>query len=237
MSKFREEEIESIQDYIALIDQIRDEEDLDKNYSDFLFRGQSEDWNLLPKLARVELKGEISKIEKIMINKFKRASTPFLEHAPESDWDTLALAQHHGLPTRLLDWSSSAIAALWFAVKDQPTKDYGVVWLLKPEVDDYLEDLRDPFSIKKSLIFRPRIVSRRISSQAGSFTVHKIDDNGFVVRLETHKEFSKKMTKIKIPSRIFSDIKYKLNILGVNSSTIFPDLVGLCQHLEWRYTK
>lgn len=237
MSTVRTETIESIQDFVGLIDQLRDEEDLDKNYSDFLFRGQKEDWKLLPKIARINVKGEIVNIEKIMMNKFKRAATPFIEHPIESEWDILSLAQHHGLPTRLLDWSNNAIAALWFAVKDPPTSDYGVVWLLKPETSDFIDGGENPYNIKKSLIFRPRIISRRISSQAGLFTAHKIDDKGFVVRLETHKTFKTKLLKIKVPHNIFQDLRYKLNVLGVNSSTMFPDLVGLCEHLEWRYSK
>lgn len=241
MPSYQTDQIDSIQDFVALVDEAKTAEEEKGNESDFLFRGQPQDWALRPKLARLSLKGEVQNIEKLILDKFRRASFPLAEFKPDDHWDLIALAQHHGLPTRLLDWSNSALAALWFAVKDSPLKvkgkkQDGVVWILKPEVDDYRTDKFGPLSNKITKIFRPRVVSRRISAQAGAFTVHKFNGDGHVIRLETHKQFSKKLIKITVPSKHFSQMRHRLNILGVNHSTIFPDIDGLCAHLQWRYS-
>ena len=233
------ERIESVEAFVAFVDQQKDASEKTGNHVDFLFRGQRRDLPLLPKIARLDLRGEITNIEKLIIAEFRRTSLPLSEFRPENDWDLLALAQHHGLPTRLLDWTYSALAALWFTVhKPSHNQENGVVWILEPDVEDFRIDteVHDPLSNKVTKIFRPKIMSRRISAQAGAFTVHRINEGGHIIRLETHKTFKNKLVKVVVPSQCFGRIRRGLNMLGVNSSTLFPDIDGLCAHLEWRYS-
>jgi len=192
METYREDSIKNVQGFVALIDKEKDMAENAGNDVDFLFRGQRRDHFLLPKLARISLRGEINNIENLIIDEFRRASLPLSEFQPIDDWDLLALAQHHGLPTRLLDWTYSALAALYFTVQDPPYKDEndipqnGVVWLLAPDVEDFRTDTDEfePLSNKITKIFRPKVISRRISAQAGAFTVHKINKNGRVVKFD-----------------------------------------------------
>ena len=183
MDSYREASISNVQDFVALVDKEKDAAENAGNDADFLFRGQRRDLPLLPKLARINLRGEINNIENLIIDEFRRASLPLAEFQPVDDWDLLALAQHHGLPTRLLDWTYSALAALYFVVRKAPYEDKegnpenGVVWLLAPSVEDFRTDTEEfgPLSNKITKIFRPKIISRRISAQGGAFTVHKIE--------------------------------------------------------------
>ena len=231
-------QIKNITQYLEIIRDLKEKRKKNKNYSELLFRGQNIDKVLLPKIARLNLKGDDTiKIEQLMLDEFKRAIIPLSEFQPHGEWDLLALAQHHGLPTRLLDWTYNPLVALWFAVFDIRTKENAVVWILNTDVEDFrcdtydIQPLSDNIWDKRIRIYRPKIISRRISSQNGVFSVHKINrDNKFITFNEN------KLTKIIIKPKHFSHIKEDLNILGINNSMIFPDIDGLCKHLEYRFT-
>ncbi|MFQ2048174.1 FRG domain-containing protein [Aeromonas veronii] len=236
--------IATLSQYIEKVEAIKSESEHNNNMAELLFRGQRQDHSLLPKLARLNLNGDIENVEKLMLDEFRRACLPLVEYQPENNWDLLALAQHHGLPTRLLDWTYSALVALWFAVQKEPHKEeYGVVWVLNADHTDFRDtkEFDDPLSNKITKIFRSRVVSRRISAQAGAFTVHKINNdknkNNQIVKFETHAQFKGKLTKLIIPAENFAPIRKSLMMMGVNHSTVFPDIDGLCQHLERRFSK
>lgn len=219
--------------------------------STIFFRGQGSDYPLLPSVARLRPKRDdldLLSVEQKLFRAFQRRSLPFLEMRPENPWDWLAVAQHHGLPTRLLDWSVNALSAVWFAV-ERPAKPTapGVVWVFEAK-DGPLEDRGDyvassrrsdaasPFTLERSCILVPRYVSKRIVSQGGYFTVHlSSHDEPHFHPLEDEEAFKDRLWKLVIPPERFPAIRHQLSRVGTNAMSIYPDLGGLCQDIKWRY--
>lgn len=217
-------------------------EKIERNCLDgtFLFRGQSQDKPLIPKIARIDkFKDSLNmlEVEQKMLNEFKRKSIPMLDRTPQNDWDWLAQMQHFGLATRLLDWTENPLAALWFAVRKPPkNSDPAVVWIFMPEGNDFIKSSTDisPFECNRTKVYQPNHITQRIVAQSGWFTVHKyFKDEKVFIPLDNNKLYKKKRIKLTIPTRLFSELRYRLNQCGINSATMFPDLDGLCQHIEW----
>jgi hypothetical protein len=238
--------IKTLSQFVGYIEAIKRKVETSRNQADLLFRGQPCDEPLIPRLGRLDLKGKLVKIELLIINEFERTSLPLTEFQPKDAWDLIALAQHHGLPTRLLDWTQSAYAALWFAVRtpfkpkpNSKSPERGVVWVFAPYVDAYRIDTEStsPYDNKSiTKIFRSRVISRRISAQAGMFTVHKIVDQKRFVALEKNSQYKNQLIKLEILPKSFAPLRKDLDMFNINHLSQFPDLDGLTKHLEWRYS-
>jgi hypothetical protein len=250
-------QIESVADFVEEVLALRERRSGRGNNFELLFRGQSAEYPLKPKLARRRVRGTtFEKLERLMFQDFLRTSTAFRTFEKGDEWGPLAMAQHHGLPTRLLDWTYSALAALWFAVRKpyepivkgagSSTKaklkntGKGVVWILCPDQDDYLPNPPEesPFSnATRTKIYRPRMTSPRIVSQAGVFTVHKLLEGGTSFgEFERNPAYTNKLVKFTFSGLRFPEFREDLHLLGVNASSMFPDIDGLCEYLAWHYT-
>jgi hypothetical protein len=192
---------------------------LDGNY---LFRGvTSVRHTLIPSVGRQRDGYNYSvNIEKALFDQFKREALPFLAARPQNDWEWLALAQHYGVPTRLLDWSESPSVSLFFAVWGNDDEDAGLYIIRRPNEVKALK--RHPFDVADVLFFYPGYVTPRLVSQRGLFTVHPDPEAPYA---------SREMQQIVIGKECKADFRRKLDSSGTHHAAIFADLDGLSRRL------
>lgn len=137
-----ETRVESVQEFVEVVCACRDEWIGGAEYFDLWFRGQT---HVSRKLQPTIFRYELIDSEDAIRDEFERRGPQYFSEPPPAQadyWDWYFLMQHYGAPTRLLDWTDSALVALFFALnsapknpkakEDEKDKEDAVVWMLNP---------------------------------------------------------------------------------------------------------
>lgn len=238
-------------------------EDLNRFRSPFAFRGMSTATHTLASsLVRLaQGRGDVNRLELALLRNFRKYARA--EGASgDSIWDWLALGQHRGLPTRLLDWTYSPLVALHFATEDPQEFDRdGIVWCvnfvganrrLPRQLQRMLQDEgSDTFTVEMLAAFKtlrdfdglakepfvafiePPAVDRRILNQLALFSLMSDASAGMDEWVGQHPDLCRRVV---IPAALKWEIRDKLDQSNINERVLFPGLDGLSRWLGRYYT-
>ena len=204
------------------------------------YRGQADYlWGLEPSISRINkpdfcydmLLRNWKGVEDYLIREFKNFSVPYLTTEPKNEFDWLIHAQHHGLPTRLLDLTTNPLKALFFAIENRDAwAQDGSVYMMSPKsISPNTENIHLGNQIQ---FLRSAHINERIAAQEGAFLLYPLDKSSLDKFGDVKNIYVNNLTKLKIPSERKPIFERELNKLGINHRTIYPGLDGISKTLK-----
>ncbi|MGR6838031.1 FRG domain-containing protein [Aliivibrio wodanis] len=248
-------EVKTLSEYIEVVERVS--KTFDCHSSDVWYRGISDDsYELVPGIKWRNIDEEV---HRDMVDEFLSGSVLYQDISQLTSFETYALMQHYGLPTRLLDWSLSPLTALFFALEQDEERERRVVWVLNPHIFNevtqgaenmiFSENLEDinvfeldrylPIPLKSeeselpdepiALFVRPS--NKRIASQQGGFTVHG-DISKPIDKYMIDSQTTDQMVKIEINGKnTRKNIQESLFTIGIREDHIYQDLGALSKRI------
>lgn len=154
------------------------------------------------------------------------------------------IGQNHGLPTRILDWTTNPLKALYFSVEDSrfSEKD-AALWAFRPK--GFFKSLNELYEIHGNNInlfisYYPDNLNPRISAQESCFTFFPLPENtnDKIIPLKdnsVYKDYVNSLVKLEIKKDKKNLIQEELKQLGISHRTLFPDLDGLSKSIRIEY--
>ena len=149
-------------------------------------------------------------------------------------WEILALSRHHGLRTRVMDWTTNPLVALYFAASEENGKD-GIVYFTDKGANYYyssevkemypFEKFGDDEKVEDGVFFKPSQISDRVRNQSAVLFVQTDP------RIPYKNE---QLGKIIINSDFKTQIIYQLDSFGINAKTLFSGMDGIAKYLNKR---
>lgn len=217
------------------------------------FRGMPDrGFALIPRLARshvrsllqsVHSEDDLFRLQRRLLGRFVRYAAQYHDHRnlggtleDERFGEWLCLAQHHGLPTCLLDWSLSPLVGLFFAARELPRCD-GVLWLmeLKPTAERQIETVH--LELNEELhrdadypqLVVPPAFARRIAAQQGRFTYTPFADA--LDTIKHHRTPWRFLQSCTVPADSKRQLLAELQQCAIHEGTLFQDLDGFARYL------
>lgn len=216
----------------------------------WVFRGHSIfDWELLPSCGRAphysssepprphEIRSRYNPPPDLgRFNHWRKLASAYRESLPQNDFECLALAQHYGLPTRLLDFSDNILVALYFACESNFDSD-AALFAYMPQLFIDIEDCNF-YDIPESGLLKVRPFDQRFLQQGAQFMFFKdpaipLKNQELPVEMSELLEVSgipnASLIKFKIPKESKVHHLSALKRIGISRRSLFPDLEGLSQ--------
>ena len=231
-----------------------------------VYRGDGDaSWPLLTSLDKLggrESPHSKADLEEHILRNFIRYSRPHFTTPPINEWEVMVAAQHHGLPTRLLDWTYSPLVAAHFATVSGQGDSDRAIWRLDwksvhrffglPELALLIQDLEGilggnrpmtPWSLFSgqkdskpfACMFEPPSLNPRIVAQSATFTLCSDKRVPFDRFLEGHG-LGSALTKFIIPAREAARFRDQLDLVSVDERRLFPDLDGVAAEIRRYYS-
>jgi hypothetical protein len=261
----REHVVHSLGEFIDVVTPREPDPQTGRRRDTGVYRGGSDSERpLLTSLDRLgERPHSKADLEEHILRNFIRYSRPHVDEArPHNDWELLITAQHHGVPTRLLDWTYSPLVAAFFATRESHdrTQRDRVVWRLDwqrvhrhfgfPPLALLIQDLEalsredqafTPWKLFASrngkpfaCMIEPPSLDARIVSQGATFTLSSTTCQSFDEFLrEQHLEDA--LTKYVFPKESVNRIRDQLDLVGIDERRLFPDLDGVAAAIQRYY--
>lgn len=199
-------------------------------------------------------------LEEHLLRNFIRYSRAHLHSPHANEWELLVTAQHHGLPTRLLDWSYSPLVAAHFATANEQHDSDRVVWRLDwhrlhehfklPKLALLIEDLQTLFDGERpftpwrlfqaktdtfACLIEPPSLNPRIVAQSAVFTLCSDKQQSFDAFL-SQQGLEETLTKFIIPAAEVRRVRDQLDLVGLDERLIFADLGGVAARMRRYYS-
>ena len=263
----REIRIQSLGEFVNCVTPELPDPATGRRRDDGIYHGSSD--NAAPLLTSLDRLGGTNPphtkadLEEHVLRNFIRYARPHLGNTPVNEWEQLVSAQHHGVPTRLLDWTYSPLVAAFFATRPAAAAEQcdRAIWRLEwkqlhrrfklPSLALPISDLDAlfgndshfrPFTLfcrpetapPFAALIEPPSLNARIVAQAAVFTLCSNKQQSFDAFV-VEQGLGGALTKYVIAASDVPYIRDQLDLVGVDERRLFPDLDGVAAAIRRYY--